>query len=70
MTLGLDEVGVRMIAASLAAKPPGREDDFAESAFPDGGACHLDGTRVAMIEIDGEEQIARWKEYTLCRHVC
>ena len=59
VALGLDEVGVRGVGhVRLAAEPPGREHQLAELTRVDGGLRARHRLRVAVVEVDAEEEVA------------
>lgn len=60
VALRLDQVGVGVVdARSLASEAPRGEHRVAGPAVIDGPLRVLHGTGVAVIEVDGEEQILR-----------
>jgi len=58
MALGLYQIGVGVVATAFAAEAPGGKDQVAQPPVLDGFLCELDGFGVAMVEVDGEEEIA------------
>ena len=56
MALGLDQVLVLPAIPALAAETPGRKGDAAEAPLLDRFTGHSDGLRIAMVEVDPEEE--------------
>src|SRR5215813_5005154 len=58
MTLGFNQVRIRMIAAAFTAEAPRRKNNIAQTPLSNCLVCHLNGTRITMVKVDGKKQIA------------